>query len=118
MALTKTFTAITWATGSATASGTSNPVDISASYASEVDVQVVVAGAPTAAAQFTVEFSADASNFRAAVGPFSAGLTAGTYKFGPIACPPGQNSVRVVQTAQTGGTSSTLTADVSRTTAI
>lgn len=118
MALAKTFTAATWASGSATASGTSNAIDISASYASEVDVQVVQVGTASAAASFTVEFSADATNFRASVGPFTAGLTAATYKFGPISCPPGQSSVRVVHTAQSGGTSSTITVDVSRTTAL
>lgn len=119
MALTKTFTAVTWASGSATASGTSNAVDISASYASEVNGQVVMVGTASTAASFIVEFSADAgSNFRASVGPFSAGLTAATYKFGPIPCPPGQSSVRIVYTAQSGGTSSTLTLDISRTTAL
>ena len=118
MALTKTFTAMTWASGSATASGTTNAVDVSGSYASEVDVQVVVAGTATSPALFSVEFSADGTNFRAAVGAFSAGVAAGTYKFGPIACPPGQSAVRLVYTAQSGGTSSTLTADVSRTTAL
>ena len=118
MALTKTFTAATWASGSATASGTSNAVDISASYASEVDVQIVQVGTATTVAQFYVEFSADTTNFRSSVGPFNAGTAAATYKFGPIVCPPGQSSVRVVQTAQSGGTSSTITVDVSRTTAL
>jgi hypothetical protein len=119
MALTKTFTAATWASGSSTTSGTSNAVDISASYASEVDVQIVQVGTASTVASFTVEFSADAgSNFRSSVGPFNAGTAAATYKFGPIVCPPGQSSVRVVQTAQSGGTSSTITVDVSRTTAL
>jgi hypothetical protein len=118
MALTKTFTAVTWASGSATASGTSNAVDVSASYVSELDVQIVQVGTASTVASFTVEFSADGTNFRAAIGPFSAGTTASTYKFGPITCPAGQSSVRVVYTAQSGGTSSTLTADVSRMTAL
>ncbi len=118
MPKTQSSTAITWASGSATASGTSNAVDISASYASAVDVQIVVVGTATGAASFTVEFSADGTNYRASVGPFSAGLAAGTYKFGPIACDPSQADVRIVYTAQTGGTSSTLTADVGKMTAI
>lgn len=118
MALTKTFTAGTWASGSSTTSGTSNAVDVSASYAGEVDAQIVVVGTATANAQFTVEFSADATNFRSSVGPFLAGLTAATYKIPPIPYPPGTSAVRIVYTAQTGGTSSTLTFDVSRTTAL
>jgi hypothetical protein len=118
MALTKTFTAVTWSTGSSTASGTSNAVDISASYASEVDGQIVQVGTATSVASFLVEFSADATNFRSSIGPFSAGLAAATYKFGPIVCPPGQSAVRIVHTAQGGGTSSTITLDVSRVTAL
>lgn len=120
MALTKTFTAVTWASGSSTTSGTSNAVDISASYASEVNGQIIISvGTATTAASFIVEFSADATNFRASVGPFSSGLTAATYKFGPIPCPPGQSSVRIVYTQSAGGSSvSTLTLDVSRTTAL
>lgn len=118
MALTKSSTAGTWASGSSTTSGTSNGVDISGSYASEVDVQIVQVGTASTAAQFYVEFSADGTNYRSSVGPFNAGLTAATYKFGPIVCPPGQGSVRVVQTVQSGGTSSTITFDVGKVTAL
>lgn len=118
MALTKTFTAMTWASGSATASGTTNSVDVSASYSGEVYPQIVVVGTATTAASFTVEFSADGTNFRSAVGPFSAGLAAATYKFGPVTYPPGCEGARIVYTAQAGGTSSTLTADVTKVTAL
>ena len=117
MALTKTYTAMTWASGSATSSGTTNAVDVSGSYASEVYVQIVVVGTATTAASFTVAFSADTTNYRGSVGPFSAGTAASTYKF-VVAVPPGASDVEIVYTAQSGGTSSTLTADVSRVTAL
>lgn len=118
MALSKTFTAVAGIPSSGTASGTSTSVDISGSYASEVDVQIVQVGTAGTIASFFVEFSADNVNFRSTIGPFNAGNAASTYKFGPIICPAGQSYVRIVYTAQTGGTSSTITADVTRTTSL
>jgi hypothetical protein len=118
MAKTQASTAVTWASGSSTTSGTSNAVDISASYESEVNVQIVQTGTASVGAQFYVELSADGTNFRSSIGPFNAGLAAATYKFPPIVIGPGQSAVRIVQTAQTGGTSSAITVDVGRVVAI
>ena len=120
MALTKSSSsvAMTWASGSATASGTTNAVDVSDCYAAEVHVQIVVVGTASTAASFVVQFSIDNSNYRSQFGPYAAGTAAATYRFPPIPIPPGVNSVQLVYTAQSGGTSSTLTADVSQLTAI
>jgi hypothetical protein len=119
MAATKTYTAMTWASGSATATGVTNAVDVSACYAQAVYAQVVVVGTATTAASFTVQLSADAgSNYLAVIGPFSAGTTAATYNFGPIPLEPACSSVKVSYTAQSGGTSSTITLHVSRMTAL
>jgi hypothetical protein len=120
MALTLTYTAMTWASGSATATGVTNAVDLSAAYVKAVYVKIAVSGSPTVGASFTVDLSADAgTTYLSRLGPFTAGLVdATTYYFGPIAIEPACSSVKVNYTAQTGGTSSTITLHVSRMTAL
>lgn len=113
MAATKGYASFTWASGSATASGTTNTIDVSTYDVPAVYVKVVVAGTPTTSFSFTVQQSPDATNFYSGL-TFSAPLVAGTYYFDPSVIPinPATSTIQIVYTAQSGGTSSTLTAQV------
>lgn len=113
MAATKGNAAFTWSSGSATTSGTTSSVDVSGYDAAAVYVQVVVAGTPTTSFTFTIQQSPDGSTFYGGQ-TFSAPLAAGTYTFGPpfLTLDPATVAVRIVYTAQSGGTSSTLTAQL------
>ena len=115
MALTK---ANTIALNAVTTTQTSSAVDVSASYGGEVYVKIVVVGTANTAANFSVLLSGDGTNYLSTIGPFSAGTAAATYNFPPIAYGIGCSSVEVSYTQQSGGTSSTATAHVSRVTAL
>lgn len=113
MAATKSNAAFTWASGSATTSGTTNAISTSTYYAESLYVKVVVVGTPTTSFSFVIQQSPDGTNFYS--GPtFNAPLVAGTYYFGPpqLSLAPDCESVQIVYTAQAGGTSSTLTAQL------
>lgn len=114
MAATKGYATFTWASGSATASGTTNAISTSAYYSAAVYVKVVVVGTPTGSFNFTIQQSPDGTNFYSGQ-TFSAPLAAGTYYYGPpfLTLDPSTESVQIVYTAQSGGTSSTLTAQIS-----
>lgn len=113
MAATKASAAFTWASGSATASGTTNAISTATHYADAVYVKVVVVGTPTASFTFVVQQSPDGSTYYSGQ-TYSAPLAAGTYYFGPpfLSLDPSCQSVQIVYTAQSGGTSSTLTAQI------
>lgn len=115
MALTKSFTSIFSAV---TATTTSAAIAVTTSYASEVYVNIVVVGAPTVGASFSIQCSADTSTYPSVIGPFSAGIVALTYNFPPIVIPPGTSDIKIAYTAQTGGTSSTINAQVSLVTSL
>lgn len=116
MAAIKSATALTWASGSATASGTTNTVDTSTSYAAEVYVQIVQVGTASVPASFFLDFEPDGStDFAGTV--FTAGTAAGTYTW-VIIVPVTAEKVKLVYTAQSGGTSSTLTGQVGQVTGI
>lgn len=116
MAATKGNAAFTWASGSATTAGTTNPISTSTYYAASVYVKVVVTGTgPTTSFTFIVQQSPDGTNWYS--GPvFNAPLAAGTYYFGPpqLSLAPDCQSVQIVYTIEAGGTSpvSTLTAQL------
>lgn len=113
MAATKVATALTWASGSATASGTTNSISTSTAYAESVYVKVVVVGTPTTSFSFQIAQSPDGSTFYP--GPiFTAPLVAGTYYYGPpqLSLAPDCEAVEIIYVAQVAGTSSTLTAQL------
>lgn len=119
MATTQTVTSITWASGSSTTSGTSNAISTSGSYAATLYGSIVVVGTATSAATVQVQESPDGGTtwYASPTKLFTAGLTAGTYPL-EIALEPTTTGFRVVYTAQTGGTSSTFTAQLAQVTAI
>ena len=113
MAATKSYAAFTWASGSATASGTTNAISTSTYYGASVYVKIVTTGTATVAATFIVQQSPDGSIFYGSR-VYSSPLAAGTYLFGPqegLTLAPDCQSVQIVYTNQTTGTS-TLTAQV------
>jgi len=117
---TKAYTSLTWASGSATASGTTNAVSTATDFYDALWGQVVVAGTPTAAASIQVQETVDGTTYWSSpVKTWTASvLVAGTYQFGPIPIDPATSDVQVVYTAQTGGTSSTLTMQLGQITQI
>lgn len=120
MAATKAATTFTWASGSATTSGTTNPIttSVATDYAGAVWGSIVVVGTPTVAATVQIQESPDASTYYSPPTKlFTAGLTAGTYSFA-IALEPTAKAVQLVYVAQTGGTSSTFTAQLGEVTAV
>jgi hypothetical protein len=117
---TKTYTSLTWASGSATASGTTNTINTATDPYDVLWGQVVVVGTPTAGASIQVQESVDGSTWWSSPAKqWTAGtLAAGTYQFGPIPIDPASNLVQVVYTAQSGGSSSTLTMQLGQVTQI
>jgi hypothetical protein len=116
MAATKSASTFTWASGSPTASGTTNPISCSTDYVQEVYVSIVQVGTATTAATFTVQFSPDGSTFYSAQ-TFTAPTSAATTSW-VIAVPVTAEDVQIVYTAQSGGTSSTLTAQLGQVTSV
>jgi hypothetical protein len=102
--------AFTWATGSPTTSGTTNPIDTSSDDVQTVFASVVVTGTPTTGCQFTVQESPDGGGtptwFNTTV--MTAPTVAGTYAW-PISTDPTTKMIQVSQVAQSGGGTSTLT---------
>ncbi len=115
MAKSESAAALTWASGSATASGTTNAVSISTYYGSTLYVKIVVVGTATTAASYKVQVTPDASTYYdyPSNSSYTAGTAAATYEWA-ILLPTDGQSVQVVYTAQQGGTSSTLTGHVGR----
>lgn len=110
MAASKSCSTFTWASGSSTSSGTTNSISCSGDYVQQVYVSIVVVGTPTAAASFVVQWSPDGSTFYGSPA-YATSLAAGTYPW-TIDLPSTAQAVQIVYTAQTGGTSSTLTAQL------
>jgi hypothetical protein len=115
VALTKTNVSIYSAQTSSVAIGSATAYDLDDSYETDVYVSLVQTGTATTAASIEVHISPDDSDYyRATV--WSAGLTAATYQI-VISVPSGK-AVKIVYTAQSGGTSSSLTAELCKVTAI
>ena len=108
--------AATWASGSATASGTTSPISCSADYLQEVYVSIVQVGTATSGASFAVQSAPDGSTYYSSQ-TYTAGTSAATYTW-VIAVPVTAESVQIVYTAQSGGTSSTLTAQLGQITGV
>jgi hypothetical protein len=100
-----------------TTGATSSAVDCSADYLREAYVSIVQVGTATTAASFYFLYSTDGTNYNYQSQTWSAGLAAATYNW-QIQLPAGCKSVKMVFTAQTGGTSSTCTADLNEVTAV
>jgi hypothetical protein len=116
MAITKASTAFSWASGSATASGTTNPISTTGDYAQQVYVDLVQTGTATTAASFIVQVSPDGTTWFSLI-PITAPTAAGTYDW-VIDVPITAESVRIQYTQQAGGTSSSLTAQLGQVTAV
>jgi hypothetical protein len=116
MSITKTSSSFTWASGSATAGGTTSPISTSSDYSQQIYVSIVVVGTATSAANFTVQTSPDGSTYYNLTTLY-AGTAAGTYYF-QVDCPVTCESVQIIYVAQSGGTSSTLTAQCGQVTAV
>jgi hypothetical protein len=116
MAATKSSATFTWASGSATASGTTSPISCSADYLQEVYVSIVQVGTATSGASFAVQSAPDGSTYYSSQ-TYTAGTSAATYTW-VIAVPVTAESVQIVYTAQSGGTSSTLTAQLGQITGV
>ena len=88
----------------------------STDYLQEVYVSLVQVGSATTAATFIVQASPDGSTYYS--GPtYTAPTTAGTYNW-TIAVPVTAEDVQIVYTAQAGGTSSTLAAQLGQVTGV
>jgi hypothetical protein len=109
MSVTKAATTFTWASGSSTASGTTNPISTATHNADTIYGQLVQVGTATTAATIQVQESPDGSTYWSPPTKLiTFPLAAGTYPF-QIAVDLTAQDVQVVYTAQAGGTSSTLT---------
>lgn len=108
MPLTKTSSAIL--TGQTTTT-TSSAIDVSSSYISDVYVSATQVGTATSAASFQVLFSPDSGTTWYSGQLFTAGLNAGTY-YWIINVPNDATHIKIAYTQQSGGSSSTLTAQV------
>lgn len=114
MALTKAAT--TLASGVTTTS-TTPAQDCSNAYAADVGVKIVQVGSATSAASFKVEVSFDGGTDYYTHAEASAGLAAATYTW-TIALPPSATHVRIAFVTQSGGSSSTLDAELGEVTAV
>src|SRR5208283_1823945 len=112
MPTTKGATAFTWASGSSTTSGTTNPLETSVStdYAGAVWATLVQVGTATTGAWIQIQESPDGGTtwYLLPTKLVSFPLAAGTYSVA-IAIEPTCKGVQVGYGAQVGGTSSTLT---------
>lgn len=119
MPITKTTTSFTWATGSATSSGTTNPISVTGDYAQQVYVGIVQTGTATTPASFTVQVSPDGGTTWYNLTTLTAGTVGSTTPYQWIIdVPITAESVQVVYSSQAGGTSSSLTAQLGQVTAV
>jgi hypothetical protein len=101
-----------------TTTQTSSAIDVSGDNVDEIYVSLVVVGTPTTSANFAIQQSPDAGTTYYSGPIYSAALTAGTYYWGPILLGMTCTKVKVSFTAQSGGTSSTLTAQLNKVTGL
>ena len=116
MPATKSSSTFTWASGSATASGTTNPISCATDYAQQVFVSIAQVGTATTAASFVVQWTPDGTTYYGSPS-YAAGTAAGTYYF-TIDVPVTAQDVEIVYSAQAGGTSSTLNAQLGQVTGV
>lgn len=100
-----------------TASGTSTPVDCSTDYAQQLFVSIQQVGTATTGASFQIQWSPDGGTTYYNSAVYTAGLSAATY-YWTIDIPVTATKVQVIYTQQSGGTSSTITAQLGQVTGI
>jgi len=110
MAATKSGSSFTWASGSATTGGTTNAMSCLTDYVQEVYVSIAQQGTPTTPASFFIQWSPDGSTFYSGQ-TYTSPLAPGTTTW-VVAVPVTSESVQIVYAAQSGGTSSTLSAQL------
>jgi hypothetical protein len=116
MSISKSSSSFTWASGSSTSSGTTNSISTSSDYAQQVFVSIVQVGTATTAASFTVQCSPDGSTYYNLT-TLTAGVSAATYNW-IVDIPVTAESVQIVYSAESGGTSSTLTGQLGQVTSV
>jgi hypothetical protein len=94
-----------------TTTQTSAAIDCSTYEIQQIFANIVVAGTPTGAAAIQPQYSVDGGTTYYNGFTYKTDLAAGTYPF-IIDVPPTTNRLKLVFTQQTGGTSSTLTAQL------
>lgn len=114
MAATKSSTTLLSAVTTTT---TSSAADCSGDYAQQVYVSIAVVGSPSGAATFSLQWSPDGGTTYYSGPTYSADVTA-TIDYWVIDVPVTATKVKIVFTAQTGGTSSTCTAQLGQVTGI
>lgn len=114
MALTKSGASILSAV---TTTQTSSAVDVSGAYTDSIYVSIAQVGAATTAASWQPQWSPDGGTTYYNGPTYNAGTAAATY-YWTIAVPPDADHIKVSFTAQSGGTSSTCTAQVGKVTGI
>ncbi len=100
-----------------TTTQTSSAQSLTDAYAAGIYVTIVVVGTATTGASFILQWSPDGGTTYYNGPSYVAGLSAATYSW-VIAAPPDATHVKVAYTQQSGGTSSTLTAQISKITAL
>jgi hypothetical protein len=116
MALTKTSTTLTWASGSSTSSGTTVAISTTGAYAATMYVKLATGVGVTVAPTFYLQQSPDGSTYYN--GPiYATPIVASTSYYFMIALDPGCESVQLVYTQETTGTS-TLTGQLAQVTGV
>jgi hypothetical protein len=117
MAATKNETAFSFPSGG-TVNGTATAINIASDYTQQAFVRIVQVGTATTAATFTIQASPGGVtptyyNWQT----YTAPMAAGQYDW-VIDVPVGSQSVQIVYTAQVGGTSSTISAELGQLTGL
>lgn len=102
---------------SVTTSQTSSAVDCSTDYAQQIYVDVVVVGSPSAGATYQPQWSPDGGTTYYNGYVYTVSTSAGTYD-NVIDVPVTATKIKLVFVAQTGGTSSTINAQLGQVTAV
>ena len=116
--------AITKGTGtsviaSTTSTTTSSAIDVSGNYLTEVYCSIVQVGTATSAATIQIQVSPDAGTtyYSPPTLLWTAGLSAATYNV-TLSVPTSADKIKVVFTAESGGTSSTCVVQLNTVTAV
>jgi hypothetical protein len=100
-----------------TTTATSSAVNVATDYAREIYVSIVQVGSASTGASFYIQYSADGTNYNYQSAVFTCPTVAGTYNWS-VQLPIGIEKVKMTFTAQSGGTSSTCTADLNEVTGV
>lgn len=114
MAITKSTLSVLSAV---TSTQTSSAVSLTDSYAADLYVSIAQVGTASTAATFQPQYSPDGGTTYYPGATYTAGTAASTY-YWVVAIPADATHVKVAFTQQSGGTSSTCTAQVSKITSL